>query len=116
LFDLLGIKQNASTAFHPATDGQTERMNQDIEEYLRIFVNQQQDNWDEWLSIPEFCHNDGNIPRRSKHHSSLMLVSIHGRVPRFVARQTTNRQTLSLNECNVLGMMLNPLSIMLQNS
>jgi len=58
LFDLLGIKQNASTTFHPATNGQTERMNQDIEEYLRIFVNQQQDNWDEWLSIAEFCHND----------------------------------------------------------
>ena len=35
-----------------------ERMNQDIEEYLRIFVNQQQDNWTEWLSIAKFCHND----------------------------------------------------------
>ena len=58
LFDLLGIKQNASTTFHPATDGQTERMNQDIKEYLCIFVNQQQDNWDKWLSIAEFCHND----------------------------------------------------------
>jgi len=33
-------------------------MNQDIEEYLQIFVNQHQDNWDEWLSITEFCHND----------------------------------------------------------
>jgi len=58
LFDLLGIKQNASTAFHPITEGQTERINQDIEEYLHIFVNQQQDNWDEWLLITEFCHND----------------------------------------------------------
>ena len=58
LFALLGIRQNASTAFHPATDGQTERMNQDVEEYLRIFVNQRQDNWTEWLSIAKFCHND----------------------------------------------------------
>jgi len=58
LFDLLGIKQNASTAFHLITDGQTEQMNQDIEEYLHIFVNQQQDNWNKWLSIAEFCHND----------------------------------------------------------
>jgi hypothetical protein len=58
LFDLLGIKQNTSTTFHPATDGKMERMNQDIEEYLCIFVNQRQDNWDEWLSIAKFCHND----------------------------------------------------------
>ena len=34
-----------STAFHPLTDGQTERLNQTIEAYLRAFVNKEQDNW-----------------------------------------------------------------------
>jgi hypothetical protein len=43
LCKLLGIKQNLSTAYHPQTDGQTEWANQQIEEYLQIFVNYHQD-------------------------------------------------------------------------
>jgi hypothetical protein len=52
-----GIKQNISTAFHPRTDGQTERMNQWIETYLRSFVNPRQNNWNTLLPIAEFAHN-----------------------------------------------------------
>ena len=40
---LLGIKTASSIAYHPQTDGQTERINQEIEQYLRLFVNQRQD-------------------------------------------------------------------------
>jgi hypothetical protein len=52
-----GIQQNISTAFHPRTDGQTERMNQWIETYLRSFVNGRQNNWNSLLPMAEFAHN-----------------------------------------------------------
>jgi hypothetical protein len=58
LNQLLGIKTSLSTAFHPQTDGQTERVNQEIETYLRIFVNQRQDDWSEWLPLAEFAFNN----------------------------------------------------------
>ena len=51
------IQQNISTAFHPRTDGQSERMNQWIENYLREFVNGRQNNWSTLLPIAEFAHN-----------------------------------------------------------
>jgi hypothetical protein len=58
LYKKLGIKMNPSTAFHPQTDGQTEWVNQEIEKFLRMFVNYRQDDWEEWLPIGEFCYND----------------------------------------------------------
>jgi hypothetical protein len=58
LLKLLGIKSNASTAYHPQTDGQTEHVNQNIEQYLRVFTNFLQDDWADWLTLVEFNHND----------------------------------------------------------
>jgi transposase InsO family protein len=43
LLKLLGIKLNTLTAYHPQTDGQTELVNQNIEQYLRVFTNFLQD-------------------------------------------------------------------------
>jgi hypothetical protein len=40
LYQNLGIEANPSTTYHPQTDGQTERVNQELEEYLRIYVNE----------------------------------------------------------------------------
>jgi len=44
LYRLLGIKLVSSTAWHPQTDGQTEHVNQELDQYLRLFVNERQDN------------------------------------------------------------------------
>jgi len=44
---MLGIKTKLSTAFHPQTDGQTERMNQELEQYLQFFVEYRQKDWPE---------------------------------------------------------------------
>jgi len=58
LCNLLGIKVNLSTAYHPQTDGQTERINQILEQYLRIFINYQQDDWHSLLPLAEFAYNN----------------------------------------------------------
>jgi transposase InsO family protein len=54
----LGIQPRLSTAFHPQTDGQTERMNAVMEQYLRAHVNYLQDDWAEWLPLAEFAANN----------------------------------------------------------
>src|SRR5882724_7454957 len=51
LSQLLGIKVATSTAYHPQTDGQTKRVNQEVEQFLWLFVNQHQDDWYDWLAI-----------------------------------------------------------------
>jgi len=51
----LGIERRLSTAFHPQTDGQTERTNSTLEQYLHAYVNYQQDNWKELLPMAEFA-------------------------------------------------------------
>ncbi|QRV99243.1 Transposon Tf2-7 polyprotein [Ceratobasidium sp. AG-Ba] len=58
LYAKLGINPKFSTAFHPETDGITERTNQWLEGFLRSFCNYRQDNWVRWLPIAEFCHNN----------------------------------------------------------
>src|SRR5260221_461357 len=55
---LLGVKLTPSTSYHPQTDGQTERVNQEIEVYLRVFVSHQQDDWANWLPLAEFAYNN----------------------------------------------------------
>lgn len=53
----LRIYSAPSTAYHPQTDGQTERTNQTLETYLRHFCSHRQDDWSDWLPIAEFSFN-----------------------------------------------------------
>ena len=55
---MLGIQTKLSTAFHPQTDGQMERMNQELEQYLWFFVEHRQKDWPEWLAAAEFAINN----------------------------------------------------------
>ena len=55
---LLGTNLKLSTAFHPQTDGQTERMNSVLEDMLRHYVSPDQLNWDNFLSLAEFSMNN----------------------------------------------------------
>ena len=47
-----------STAFHPQTNGQTEKFNSVIEQYLQSYVNYLQDDWSAWLPLAEFAANN----------------------------------------------------------
>ena len=75
----LGISANYSTAYHPQTDGQTERVNQTLEQFLRCFISYQQDDWVDFLPLAEFTHNN------AEHTSTGMspFYAMYGYHPRF---------------------------------
>jgi len=58
LNNLLGIQTKLSTAYHPQTDGQMERINQKLEQYLRVFIDHRQEQWPDWLGTAEFAYNN----------------------------------------------------------
>ena len=58
LNNLLGIQTKLSTAYHPQMDGQTERINQELEQYLRVFIDHRQEQWPDWLGTAEFAYNN----------------------------------------------------------
>ncbi|WVZ83942.1 hypothetical protein U9M48_031036, partial [Paspalum notatum var. saurae] len=64
LFKLVGTTLRLSSAYHPQSDGQTERVNQCLETYLRCFVHACPAQWKEWLHLAEFWYN-------TSFHSSL---------------------------------------------
>jgi len=79
LNEILGIKSKLLTAFHPQTDRQTERINQELEQYLRMFIDHRQEQWPEWLGTAEFVYNN-------KAHSSTRMSPFkanYGQDPRM---------------------------------
>jgi len=76
---MLGIETKLSTAYYPETDRQTERTNQELEQYLRMYVNHRQNNWAEWLAMAEFAFNN-------KVHAATKMLPFqinYGREPRM---------------------------------
>ncbi|KAL0299990.1 UNVERIFIED_CONTAM: Transposon Ty3-G Gag-Pol polyprotein [Sesamum angustifolium] len=54
LFSMAGVSLDMSSAYHPQTDGQTERVNQCLENYLRCMCHQKPKKWAQWLTLAEF--------------------------------------------------------------
>lgn len=57
IFKKLGISLHFSTAYHPQSDGQTERLNQCLESYFRCFTSDRPKSWRKWLPMAEFWYN-----------------------------------------------------------
>ena len=68
-----------SSAYHPQTDGQTERVNQVLEQYLRCSINYHQDNWVDLLPLAEFVYNN-TIQDSTK---QMPFFANYGHHPRF---------------------------------
>jgi len=54
----LETRRQLSTAYYSQTDGQMERINQEIKIFLQYYMNYQQDNWIDWLAAAEFQYNN----------------------------------------------------------
>jgi len=86
---LLQIKQGMSTAFHPQTDGQTERTNRTLENILRCYIDYKQKNWAELLPFMEFAIN--NHTSQSTGHSPFFLNhGIHPIVTLTLGQESRN--------------------------
>ena len=70
---LIGVKSSMSTAYHPQTDGGTERMNQEIEAYLRAFCANHPETWSEHLTDMEIMHNQRKAQNRNESPFFLMM-------------------------------------------
>ena len=90
LYKLLNIEGNFSTAYHPQTDGQTERINQEIEQYLRIYINHHQNDWAEWLPIAEFSYNN-KVQSSTGQSPFPTLYGYHPNMGTNLRRETRNK-------------------------
>ena len=68
----LSINQNLSTAYHPQTDGQSERTNQRLEQYLRIFIDSYQTNWASLLPLAQYTLNA--TPNATTHKAPFQII------------------------------------------
>lgn len=81
LFKKLGIKLHLSTSYHPQSDGQTERVNQCMENYLRCMAFLKPTKWHQWLSLAEWWYN-------TSFHTALQITpfqALYNRKPQMLA-------------------------------
>ncbi|HEX3418956.1 MAG TPA: RNase H-like domain-containing protein, partial [Stellaceae bacterium] len=91
----LGIDHRMSTAYHPQTDGQTERVNQELENHLRILCKNDTSSWVKALPIAELAHNQRTHEARHMSPFKLMYgtdpVAIPTAIPRTSAPAVEER-------------------------
>lgn len=91
LFKFAGVSLNMSSAYHPQTDGQTERVNQCLETFLRCFVHYCPSQWFHWLTLAEYWYN-------TSCHSALQMTpfeALYGYHPRHFSLDSTNVPAVS---------------------
>jgi transposase InsO family protein len=77
LMAAIGTQRKLSTAYHPQTDGQTERTNRTMKTYLRIYANEKQDNWVSLLPMAQMAYNN----KISESTGKTPFFANHGRHP-----------------------------------
>lgn len=81
LFKILGVTLNLTSAYHPQSDGQTERLNQCLENYLRCMTSSCPKQWLKWLSMVEHWYNNN-------YHTALKLTpfqALYGYTPNYLS-------------------------------
>uniref|UniRef100_A0A803K1K2 Gypsy retrotransposon integrase-like protein 1 n=1 Tax=Xenopus tropicalis TaxID=8364 RepID=A0A803K1K2_XENTR len=90
---LVGTELSFSSAYHPQTNGQTERVNQSLEQYLRCYVSDNQSTWSELLPWAEFAYN--NATHSSSGRSPFFVV--YGLHPKAFSFSGSNSPVPSAN-------------------
>lgn len=94
LFEQLGSELRMSSAYHPQTDGQSERVNQCLEIYLRCFTHACPKKWSHFISLAEFWYN-------TSYHSAIKMspfVALYGHEPRHWGVEASHTCTAPLLE------------------
>jgi hypothetical protein len=94
---ITGIERNPSTAYHPRTDGQSERSNQWVETAIRFISDHHQTNWAPYLPIAQFAHN--NWPSETTRKSPFfLLMGYHPRADWISSSSPLPQVTLRLEQ------------------
>jgi hypothetical protein len=102
LMKLLGTELRPSTAYHPQTDGQSERTNRTLLQMLRPYVNHHQDDWDEWLDSIEIAYN--NMEQDSIHTTPYYCdLGRHPRMPNMLITQCDVREVTNVEAAAALA-------------
>jgi transposase InsO family protein len=99
----LQVQNHYSTAFHPQTDGQTERVNSILEQYLRCYINHQQSDWRQYLCLAQFSYNNSfhTSTNTSPFHALLgydPTLSIHINPPSWAEESPAAIKALEIKE------------------
>lgn len=89
LLAAIGTKRKLSTAYHPETDGQTERTNRTMKTYLRIYANDRQNNWVQLLPMAQMAYNN----KTSESTGQTPFYANHGRHPNLFTRTLPSIKT-----------------------
>ncbi|KAF8750365.1 Reverse transcriptase (RNA-dependent DNA polymerase) [Rhizoctonia solani] len=101
LHKLIGVRLKHLTAYHPRTNGQTKRINQILEAYLRCYTSYQQDDWVDYLPLAEFAYNNPlyqlQYDRSAAEDLSAQLSLIHDKLQAKLTHSQANAASNSTN-------------------